>query len=59
MIIHHSENIKSYHLFIKKPLKYSDKFTFIPLRLRRKYSNLSAIISAICKIPIFPIKIIF
>ena len=35
MIIHHSENIKSYHLFIKKPLKYSDKFTFIPLRLEK------------------------
>ena len=35
IIIHHSENIKSYHLFIKKPLKYSDKFTFIPLRLEK------------------------
>ena len=35
MIIHHSENIKSYHLFIQKPLKYSDKFTFIPLRLKK------------------------
>ena len=36
MIIHHSENIKSYHLFIQKPLKYSDKFTFIPLRLKKR-----------------------
>jgi len=36
MIIHHSENIKSYHLFIQKPLKYSDKFTFIPLRLKKE-----------------------
>lgn len=35
MIIHHSENIKSYHLFIQKPLKYSDKFTFIPLRFKK------------------------
>ena len=35
MIIHHSENIKSYHLFIKKPLKYSDKSTFIPIRFKK------------------------
>lgn len=35
MIIHHSENIKSYHLFVQKPLKYSDKFTFIPLRFKK------------------------
>ena len=35
MIIHHSENIKTYHLFIKKPLKYSDKFTFIPITLKK------------------------
>ncbi|MAD57137.1 MAG: hypothetical protein CMK44_01010 [Porticoccus sp.] len=35
MIIHHSENLKSYPLFIQKPLKYSDKFTFIPLRLKK------------------------
>ena len=35
MIIHHSENIKTYHLFIKKPLKYSDKFTFIPIILKK------------------------
>lgn len=35
MIIHHSERVKSYQLFIKKPLKYSDKFTFIPIRLKK------------------------
>lgn len=35
MIIHHSENIKSYHLFIKKSLKYSDKFSFIPIILKK------------------------
>ena len=35
MIIHHSENIKSYHLFVQKPLKYSDKFTFIPIRFKK------------------------
>ena len=35
MIIHHSENLKSYPLFIQKSLKYSDKFTFIPLRLKK------------------------
>ena len=35
MIIHHSENIKSYHLYIQKSLKYSEKFTFIPLRLKK------------------------
>jgi hypothetical protein len=35
MIIHHSENLKSYPFFIQKPLKYSDKFTFIPLRLKK------------------------
>lgn len=35
MIIHYSENLKSYPLFIQKPLKYSDKFTFIPIRLRK------------------------
>lgn len=36
MIIHHSEKIKSYHLFIQKPLKYSNKFTFIPIRLKKE-----------------------
>ena len=36
MIIHHNENIKSYDLFIQKPLKYSDKFTFIPLRFKKE-----------------------
>lgn len=35
MIIHHSERIKSYQLFIKKPLKYSEKFTFVPIRLKK------------------------
>ena len=35
MIIHHTENLKSYDLFIKKSLKYSDKFTFIPIRLKK------------------------
>lgn len=36
MIIHHSENIKLYHIYIQNSLKYSDKFTFIPLRLKKK-----------------------
>ena len=44
MIIHHSENIKSYHLFIQKPLKYSDKFTFIPLRLKKGKEYLKCIL---------------
>ena len=35
MIIHHSENLKLYNLFIQKSLKYSDKFTFIPIRLKK------------------------
>jgi hypothetical protein len=35
MIIHHSERFKSYQLFIKKPLKYSEKFTFVPIRLKK------------------------
>ena len=35
MIIHHSENLKSYQFFIQKSLKYSDKFTFIPIRLKK------------------------
>ena len=35
MIIHHSENLKKYNLCIHKPLKYSDKFTFVPLRLQK------------------------
>tara|TARA_A100001015_G_scaffold176033_1_gene195770 strand:+ start:883 stop:1776 length:894 start_codon:yes stop_codon:yes gene_type:complete len=43
MIIHHSENIKSYHLFIQKPLKYSDKFSFIPLRLKKEKDYLKCI----------------
>ena len=43
MIIHHSENIKSYDLFIQKPLKYSDKFTFIPLRLKKDKDYLKCI----------------
>ena len=44
MIIHHSENIKSYHLFIQKPLKYSDKFTFIPLRFKKTEEYLKCIL---------------
>ena len=59
MIIHHSENIKSYHLFIQKPLKYSDKFTFIPLRLKKEKDYLKCIFQTpllftpygICKTP--------
>ena len=43
MIIHHSENLKSYHLFIQKPLKYSDKFTFIPIRLKKTEDYLKCI----------------
>ena len=35
MIIHHNEDFKSYDLYIKNPLKYSDKFTFIPIRLKK------------------------
>ena len=35
MIIHHSERIKSYQFFIKRPLKYSEKFTFIPIRFKK------------------------
>ena len=35
MIIHHSENLDEYHLCVKKPLKYSDKFTFIPIQLQK------------------------
>ena len=35
MIIHYSENLKSYPFFIQKSLKYSDKFTFIPIRLKK------------------------
>ena len=44
MIIHHSENIKSYHLFIQKPLKYSDKFTFIPLRFKKDKNFIKCIL---------------
>ena len=35
MIIHHTENLKKYNLCIHKPLKYSDKFTFVPLRFQK------------------------
>ena len=35
MIIHHSENLRDYHVCIHKPLKYSESFTFIPLRLQK------------------------
>lgn len=44
MIIHHSENIKSYHLFIQKPLKYSDNFTFIPLRFKKDKNFIKCIL---------------
>ena len=44
MIIHHSENIKSYHLFIQKPLKYSDKFTFIPIRFKKEKEFIKCIL---------------
>jgi len=43
MIIHHSENLDEYHLCINKPLKYSDKFTFIPIKLQRDNSYLKCI----------------
>ena len=43
MIIHHTENLKSYDLFIKKSLKYSDKFTFIPIRLKKDNDYLKCI----------------
>tara|TARA_E500000178_G_C16891289_1_gene693650 strand:- start:23 stop:940 length:918 start_codon:yes stop_codon:yes gene_type:complete len=43
MIIHHNEDIKSYHLFIQKPLKYSDKFTFIPIILKKDNDYLKCI----------------
>jgi hypothetical protein len=43
MIIHHSENIDKYHLCINKPLKYSDKFTFIPIKLQRDNNYLKCI----------------
>lgn len=33
MIIHHSE-LKDFNLGIKNPLKYSDEFTFIPLKIQ-------------------------
>jgi hypothetical protein len=36
MIIHHSENLDEYHLCVNKPLKYSDKFTFIPIQLKKE-----------------------
>jgi len=36
MIIHHSEKLDEYHLCVNKPLKYSDKFTFIPIQLKRE-----------------------
>lgn len=59
MIIHHSENIKSYHLFVQKPLKYSDKFTFIPLRIKKDKEFIKCIFQTpllftpygICKTP--------
>ena len=35
MIIHHSENLDEYHLCVNKQLKYSDKFTFIPIKLQK------------------------
>ena len=35
MIIHHSEKLDEYHLCVNKPLKYSDKFTFIPIQLKK------------------------
>ena len=44
MIIHHSENIKSYHLFVQKTLKYSDKFTFIPLRFKKEKEFIKCIL---------------
>jgi len=36
MIIHHSETLKEYHICVEKPLKYSDKFTFIPIKLQKE-----------------------
>ena len=35
MIIHHSENLKLYNLFIQKTIKYSNKFAFIPISFKK------------------------
>ena len=39
MILHHKERINDLTIYIKTPLKYSDSFTFIPIRY--KYKNVS------------------
>ena len=44
MIIHYRENLKSYSFFIQKPVKYSDKFTFIPLRLKKEKDFIKCIL---------------
>ena len=40
MIIHHQEDFKNYKLCLCKSLKYSDTFTFIPIKIyKNKYSE--------------------
>tara|TARA_B110000967_G_C18832039_1_gene534584 strand:- start:410 stop:1315 length:906 start_codon:yes stop_codon:yes gene_type:complete len=38
IIHHHSDTLKGYHICVNKPLKYSDKFTFIPIKLQNESS---------------------
>ena len=40
MIIHHQEDFSNYKLCLYKSLKYSDTFTFIPIKIyKNKYSE--------------------
>jgi hypothetical protein len=43
MIIHHSENLKQFQISLCKPLKYSDEFTFIPIKLSKQNKNYKCI----------------
>jgi hypothetical protein len=39
MIIHHSEDLSKYQVSLCKPLKYSEDFTFVPIKISNKDVN--------------------
>ena len=44
MILHHQEISKPIQLGIKKAFKYSDDFTFVPLRIQKENKYISLIV---------------
>ena len=39
MIIHHKDNLNNFQIYLTKSLKYSNSFTFIPIKISQKQTN--------------------